>query len=78
MARLVVEYDHDPADHAPIFLGALPIDVQGEHAEMIPAFRDTIDGKSVVWIDTELTGWVRAYLADPKGVKALGRVNIGG
>lgn len=77
MARLVVKYEHDPADHAPIFLGVLPVEAAGEHAAMKPAFRDTIDGERVVWIDTELTGWVRAYLADPKGVKALGRVNIG-
>ena len=79
MARLVVEYDHDPADHRPILLGALPLSVadRSEHAKMVPAFRDTIDGKLVVWADLELTGWVHAYLADYRGVKPLGRMDIG-
>lgn len=77
MARLIVPYEHDPADHNTIFLSAVKEDTSASTGGHVPAFRDTIDGKRVVWIDTELTGFVHVWLRDKRGTRSLGQINLG-
>src|SRR5690606_7886763 len=51
--RVSVPYEHDPADLQTIYLAVTSGTEPQEH-EWKPAYRDTRDGRRVVWVKTEV------------------------
>ena len=77
MAKLIVPFDHDPADHSAIYLAAQDIAAPAtQHLDWQPAYRDTIDGQKVVWIRLERSGFINAWLRTRNGITSLGRVSL--
>ncbi|WP_214103248.1 hypothetical protein [Acrocarpospora catenulata] len=58
MIKVSVPYEHDPADLSPIHLAVLPRGARPGEDDWVPAYRDTVDGRRVVW----------ARFEDPAGV----------
>lgn len=64
MMKVVVPYEFNPKDLQIIHLAVTVGSQQPDQNDWVPAFRDTIDGKRVVWArfpdsSTRMTVWVR-------------------
>ncbi len=72
MTRVVVAYDHDPAD-----LGAVDLAVAGgppDDADWLPALRTTVDGQRVVWVRAVVPAGARVWLRDRDGPRQVRRL----
>ncbi|GIH69431.1 hypothetical protein [Sphaerimonospora thailandensis] len=59
--KIIVQYEHDPADLATIYLAVAPRGARPADGDWQPAYRDTVNGRRVIWIraDTDGVVWVR-------------------
>lgn len=70
MNKVLVDYDHDPADLSPIFI-AVTTQAYPAHDAWKPALRDTVNGVKVVWArfpekPSTFYVWVRDRLGERK------------
>lgn len=49
MDKVTVEYSHDPANLQTVYLARVPAGRAPTASEWVPALRDTVRGKRVVW-----------------------------
>lgn len=60
--KVVVAYEHDPANLATIYLG---VGTRTDPpVEWVPALRDTVDGRRVVWARLEVTSPSTVWVHD--------------
>lgn len=75
--RVSVPYEHDPADLQTIYLAVTSGTEPQEH-EWKPAYRDTRDGRRVVWVKTEVPQRnVAVWIRDRNGVRRATRFKVG-
>jgi hypothetical protein len=66
-AKVVVPYEHDPRDLSLIELAVTPRGAQPSEESWVPAYRDTVDGKRLVFARFASTGTV--WIRDRNGVR---------
>lgn len=78
MAKLIVNYQHDPADLQTIYL-SVTTSRKPASDSWKPAYRDTIDGKRVVWAHFSERGGnkkVNLWLRDNSGDRLVSTVTL--
>jgi hypothetical protein len=77
MIKLIANYKHDPANLQPIYLAVTNLRTPPTDSWK-PAFRDTIDGKRVVWAKFAKRGGVKLnlWLRDSNGDRVVGTVEV--
>lgn len=77
MKKLIVDYQHDPANLQTIFL-AVTTSKKPSSDSWKPAFRDTIGGKRVVWAKFPERGGtkVNLWIRDGSGERLVNTVTL--
>lgn len=71
MNKIVIPYDHDPASFETISLALVPTGQTPRSDAWVPALRDTVNGRRVVWARfPPAAGDV--WLRDRSGARKLG------
>lgn len=73
MSKITIPYEHDPADLRPIHLAVVGRGARPGADAWQPALRDTVDGRRVVWIRSEIAGDV-VWLRDHAGERQVRRL----
>lgn len=69
--KVIVDYEHDSANLMPIYLAATSQPVPAFDAWQ-PAYRDTIDGRRVVWVKfDDLPAIFHVWLRDADGDRKI-------
>lgn len=69
MIKIMVAYEHNPTDFATISLAVTPLGASPGPDSWKPAYRDTVDGRRVVWARFEADGTV--WLRDRDGERQV-------
>lgn len=77
MTKLIVNYPHDPANLQTIYL-AVTTSRKPSADSWKPAFRDTVDGKRVVWAKFPERGGSKAnlWVRDSSGERMVSTVTL--
>lgn len=73
---MVVPYEHDPADASAIFLAVTHDSTAPEEHEWMPALRDTIEGRLVVWVRGTIPAGGVVWLRDRHGQRRVKPTNM--
>lgn len=74
--KVQVDYNHNPADHSTIYL-AVSSSAQPGKNTWKPAYRDTVNGKRVVWARFPSTGrTLSVWLRDRDGDRRVTQMQV--
>lgn len=77
MKKVKVEYEHNPSDLADIEIAVTKFSKPSAE-EWRPAYRDTEDGKRIVWAKFDVAAGVSdVYIRDRFSTRRVGRVSNG-
>jgi hypothetical protein len=70
MTKVLVAYEHDPADLATVYLAVTPRGSLPSEGAWRPALRDTVNGQRVVWARFETADGI-VWLRDRDGERQV-------
>jgi hypothetical protein len=74
--KVSIPYNHDPADHATILMAVLPPRQRPTQADWRAAYRDTVDGRKVIWVKMTVSDGWSVWVRDREGVRESGSVPL--